>query len=200
MTDNFTCPRTCPQFGDRWCRFRPILDHIGPILVDSETVRIVVKIKDRVALEEAVKELGGTMIGEGIHSVYTNKIFGLGFRLPKWRYPLVLGGDDGSLSYDNYGGTWGDAKDIDRLNGEYSLQVAASRARDLGWQHEKTSEGLRVYHPNGGHMEVTRHGSAEAFGFNGVGCHDALLALGVEGTVTAKPELGRVECKVGQQI
>jgi len=199
--DNFSCPRTCPKFGDRWCRFRPILDFIGPIRVDSETVRITVQLKDHEAVKAAVLELGGEILGIGKHKLFSTTQEGLGFRLKNWRFPLVLGGDDGTqLYYDDYNGRWGNKDDLKALEGEYSIQVAMTRARNLGWQSERIPDGLKVYHPGGGHMEVLRSGTAEAFGFNGVGCHDALVSLGIDGAVTAKAEMCKVENKIMQQF
>jgi hypothetical protein len=193
----FSCPRTCPAAGDRWCRFRPVLDALGPVRVDSHTVRVAVELRDADALAAAVAALGGQWLGQGEHALYERPEVGLGFRLAGWRYPLVLRAD-GTLAYDDYQGRWGRVADLDRLQGEYTLALAERRCADLGWQCERQGDRLIVYHPAGGTLTVTAGGEVDADGFVGQGCHDAILTLDL-GRVTeaqAKPEYAAVPASV----
>lgn len=198
MTQNFDCDRTCPLHGEAMCRFRPILDLIGPVKANSHTVTIKVELKNKEALKSSVEQMNGKFLDEGTHNMYGGQRYtGLGFTLPRWAYPLVLE-NTGELRFDTYRGQPGCQGDIDLLKSEYSIQLATHAASAQGWQHERCDDGLRVHHPNGGAMLVRRNGTAEAFGFSGVGCHAALTQLGVAGDFTAKPELNEVQAKVEQ--
>ena len=188
----FDCDRTCPLFERRdLCRFSPMFHRMGARqVVNSHTVNVKVEYRDLDALESAVGAMGGTVLGHGTHRLYQGSETGFGFRLPDWRYPLVLR-DDGSLAYDDYGGAWGNVSDLDGLRGRYAMEAARQAATQLGWIAEDCAEGLRVYHPSGGHLVVSAD-NVEAFGFHGQGCHDASMALasamGKETRATAKAE------------
>ncbi|MFL5342753.1 MAG: hypothetical protein ACJ8F7_21685, partial [Gemmataceae bacterium] len=145
----FDCPRTCPTFGDRWCRFRPLLDALGPVRVDSHTARIKVEYTDPEALRRAVEAMGGVWYGRGHFDLFDTEQDGLGFRLPfangwtaalnprqtarpgepsYWYHPIVLR-DDGELAYDEYGGAWGDPAQLQLLKAEYATAVVETRAQ-----------------------------------------------------------------------
>ena len=173
----FICPRTCPMHGDRWCRFRAVLDWLGPVRVDSHTARINTEFRDPKALRSAVESIGGTWIGQGSHRLYGSTEYGLGFTLPDWRYPLVARAN-GELAYDDYNGSWGNVADLDRLRATYTLSGVIERAAALGWQHELTAQGLVVYHPAGGTITIQGQDVSTA-GFVGGGCHDARMQLGL---------------------
>lgn len=197
---NFICPRTCPMISERWCRFRPVLDALGPVRVNSHTVRVTVDLRDDRALGDAVAALGGSVLGRGTHRLYQGDESGLGFRLPGWRYPLVAR-PDGTLAYDDYNGAWGRVADIDRLRGEYTLALAARRAAELGWLCERAGESMTIYHPSGGTLSVTADGTIDAAQFVGRGCHDAILTLGLGriAQAQAKPEYNAVPAVVAER-
>jgi len=195
MDAPFTCPRTCPRYGDAWCRFRPILDAIGPVKVNSETVTLNVQFQDESAITTAIQAIGGTVLGKGLHKIFDGHYNGLGFTLPNWRKRLVVTAD-GKLQYDDYRGAWGNVKDLDRLKSEYSIGVAETKARELGWAFQRESEGLKVFHPAGGEILLRGDLTAEAFGFHGVGCHESLMALGIDGAFAPKAEFNEVQAKV----
>lgn len=56
---------------------------------------------------------------EGVHQVYTRKVEGLGVKLPKWHYPVVVG-NDGETTYDNSLGHWGDIARLHELEAKYA--------------------------------------------------------------------------------
>lgn len=207
-TTKFNCPRTCPQFNDRWCRFRPVLDVLGPIQVDSHTAKVQVEYTDPEALKCAVERMGGIWLGHGEYSLGDTEQKGYGFRLPMangrtkidgkgyWYHPLVLC-DDGQLAYDEFGGVWGDVKQLPVLKAEYAMAAVETAAANQGWQSERTSEGLVVYHPQGGRLTYSNQGVLEAHEFVGTGCHDAMLQLGLNLTgLTAKPEYAMQKAQV----
>ena len=80
----------------------------------SHTTKINVEFKDKDSLGKAVLAIGGKVLGDGVHHLFSGNVQGWGFNLPGWRYPLILG-VDGALFYDNYNGVWGESYKIDIL-------------------------------------------------------------------------------------
>lgn len=191
----FSCPRTCPQYGSFWCRFRPILDGIGPVQVNSHTAKIVVEFRDPETLRLAIEAMGGKWLGHGTHKLYSSSHEGHGFTLQGWRFPIVLEAGN-RLAFDNYNGAWGDVSQLDRLKGEYALSTAQAAAQAQGWLCERNSAGLTVHHPQGGTITVTASGEVDAIGFMGQGCHDAIMALGQMTDMKAKPEYTQVQANI----
>ena len=52
--------------------------------------------------------------------------------LPGWRYPVVCKLTSGQVQFDNYGGRWGDRKQLDRLLQVYSVEKATGEAHRKG--------------------------------------------------------------------
>jgi hypothetical protein len=150
----------------------------------SHTVKIKVEFRDEKSLGAAVVALGGSILGMGEHRLYGGAVTGLGFSLPGWHYPLVLGAM-GDLSFDDYGGRWGKVSDLDRLRGEYAFCVAEGVAQAQGWYCERVQNELVIYHPDGGVLKVSAEGVVDTSGFTGASC-----AVASEPIETA---LGRVE-------
>ncbi len=197
MKSRFSCPRSCPLAGERWCRFRPILDRLGPVQVNSHTAQIKVDFGDADTLRAAVESMRGEWLGQGSHKLFEGPVVGNGFRLPHWVYPLVVS-DDGQLHYDDYRGQWGRVSDVEALKAAYSLAVAEQAARTQGWPTERTEAGeLVIHHPSGGSLTVSPGGLLDATGFQGAGCHDAMMQLGLNlSELQAKPEYGQVAAEV----
>lgn len=193
--EKFTCPRTCPQAGAFWCRFRPVLDLLGPVRVNSHTAQMKVEYRDLAALKSAVEAMGGTWIGPGCHKLYEASYSGNAFKFSSWKFPCVLDAS-GTLQYDNFGGTWGNADQLDKLKSAYTLSVAEQAALAQGWQCQREGDKLTVYHPSGGTLTIDAQGSLDANGFVGTGCHDAIMQLGLPmSSMQAKPEYGQVKAE-----
>ncbi len=197
MLNSFSCPRSCPAAGERWCRFRPVLDVLGSVQVDSHTARVSVEYRDPDILERAVLSLGWTWIGHGTHKLFeSTPIVGQAFKIPGWNYPVVLAG--GELHHDTFNGSWGNVADLERLTPAYAEAAIEQAAIAQGWQCERTAEGLTVYHPGGGRLTYSA-GQLEAHEFHGVGCHEAMLQLGLPlADLTAKPEFAQQRAVVCQ--
>lgn len=116
------------------------------------------------------------MIGQGSHKLFGDSESGFGFRLPGWRYPLVLRAD-GTLAYDDYHGSWGNVADIQRLTGAYALGVAESVAAVNGWYSERVADELVIYHPDGGVLRVSAAGVVDTSGFLGADCQSASAGI-----------------------
>lgn len=97
----------------------------------SHTMNIEIELHDRAALEAACQRLGVRMI-EGIHRLYQTVEEGIGICLPGWKYPVVVK-DDGSVAYDNYGGSWGNISEFNKLRAYYGVEKAKIEARKRGY-------------------------------------------------------------------
>jgi len=218
MLHSFSCPRTCPSFeraqgGRFFCRFGPILNTLGPAVVTSHTVTVKVEYRDPETLRAAVLAMGGIWYGwADTHSLGDTVQSGWGFRLPMangyhehegkhyWYHPLVLR-PDGELAFDAYGGYWGDQSQLPLLKEEYTIQHTLRQAELLGWQAERTPQGITVYHPDGGVLTLSKEGVCETTGFVGAGCHEARLSLGLAafGEIHNKAEFAQTKavCRTG---
>lgn len=167
----------------------------------SHTVRVKIQLRNEAALRAAVEALGGRWLGQGVHSLFQGPEEGLGFRLPGWRYPLVVK-SSGELAFDDYNGHWGDRRDIEKLKRRYALEAARLKCEELGWYCELQGDGekLVVYHPDGGTLEVLADGTVDATGFLGASCEKASQpleeALGLRADQIKKPEYLAQEAEV----
>ncbi len=197
----FDCDRTCPLYERvDSCRFNKVFNKIGPVVVNSHTVKVKCDFRDHDILAGAVRGMGGEVLGKGTHNLYSsNKATGFGFTLPNWKFPLVAE-EGGQLAFDNYGGSWGNPADLERLKTEYVIATAEQAAMAQGWMTERNGETLTIHHPSGGSLTVTANG-AEANGFMGSGCHDALMSLNLPmSEFVAKPEFGQTACEIQQGV
>lgn len=158
----------------------------------SHTAQIAADYADLAALTAAVEKLGGKVLGEGTHKLYSSTARGIGIMLPGWTYPIVIVNSE-RLEYDDYNGAWGNVADLDRLHEEYSWALTEIAAQRCGWQTERTADGVCVYHPSGATITVTGD-TVDLVGFTGGACQEAMrqLALPVD-HVQAKASMG--ECQ-----
>ena len=225
MNASFSCPRTCPLHNERWCRFRGVLDSLGPVKVSSHVATIRVEIRDLDALAIACERLGL----EFVRGQTTYKWWGIsvgdhplpeGYTaddLGKCLHAIRVKGDtqayeigvvlnrDGSGSYgliwDFFSGGYGLEEKVgaecNRLVSEYQVAVVEQQAKSLGWLYERTGNDISVFHPQGGVIVVKNGKTAEASGFVGTGCHEAAMALSLKyESMNVLPEYGQVAAKV----
>lgn len=105
----------------------------------SHIVRIQTKIHDPVALAVACRRLG---VGEPVHGIarlFSGEVAGLLVQLPDWRYLTVIDTASGTVKYDNYEGSWGDQKHLDRLIQLYSVEKARIEAKKKGFHVSEQS-------------------------------------------------------------
>ena len=172
----FDCNRTCPYFEKRvngkfWCKFNDLLEYMGAEKAHSETRQVKTQMKNMEALKQAVKSLKGTILDGDTHRLFSGTVKGVGIKLPKWNYPLVLK-EDGTLAYDDYNGRWGDKNDIKKLQQEYTLHAAIQGALQFGYMYEMNEDSVTIFHPDGGQLTVSKDGVLDVIGFQGGGCHD----------------------------
>lgn len=128
-------------------------------------------------LAKAVVKAGGKLLGLGKHKLFAGSVDGFGFTLPEWRYPLVLT-PGGELKFDDYNGSWGNRKDIEKITSIYGIEAAREAANTLGWQVQDQPNGsIQVFHPSGGMVTVGVGGEVDATGFVGISCEKATEPL-----------------------
>ncbi len=104
----------------------------------SHTMNIKTEMRDKEALLAACERLG-TRMEEGTFSLYASREKGLGVFLSDWSLPVVVK-EDGTISYDNYDGEWGNITELDRLKDAYGLEKAAMEARKQGYSVFETTD------------------------------------------------------------
>ena len=168
----------------------------------SHAVTVKTQFKETDAFGRAAVTLGGSVIGQGEHALFSSRERGFAVQLPGWQFPIIAR-EDGTLAFDDYHGQWGNRADIDRLKGLYAIERTRLECERLCWACEVQADGsLLVYHPSGGTLTVTGAGAIDASGFTGPSCSLATAplaaALGVEATEDRKAEYNQAKQNVGQ--
>jgi len=98
----------------------------------SHTVTIQTRVRDAVALAAACRRLSLAEPVRETVSLISEQVTGLAVRLPNWQYPVVVDVEIGALRFDNFGGSWGDQRELDRLLQAYAVEKAKLEARQKG--------------------------------------------------------------------
>lgn len=98
----------------------------------SQILRIKAKMKDLAVVKKVAKAKGLKITKKGEQGFYSGTISGVGIHLPNWRYPLVVG-ENGEVSYDNYGGRWGNVKELNSFVRDYTAEKIKTEARKKGY-------------------------------------------------------------------
>ncbi len=99
----------------------------------SHIVRIETQVRDPAAVRTACARLGLAAPEAGTFQLFTTSADGLAVRLAGWNYPVVCQTETGQLSYDNYGGAWGDPARLDEFLQAYAIEKASLEARKQGY-------------------------------------------------------------------
>jgi len=106
----------------------------------SHIVQIQTQIRDPVAVEAACRRLGLLPPVHGKARLFTSEASGLLVQLPGWNFPVVCDTATGDLKYDNYGGAWGENRQLERFLQMYAVEKARIEARKQG--HTVTEQQL----------------------------------------------------------
>jgi hypothetical protein len=106
----------------------------------SHIVMIQTEVRDVAAVAAACRRLGLGEPVQGTTRLYSGQVTGLAVQLPDWRYPVVADVATGRLRYDNFGGHWGDQRQLDRFLQAYAVEKAKLEARKRG--HSVTEQAL----------------------------------------------------------
>lgn len=98
----------------------------------SHIVTIQTQVRDPAALAAACRRLGWPPPSHRQVQLFQESAVGLAIDLPGWLYPLVCQTASGTLKYDNYGGAWGDQRELDRILQAYAVEKAKLEARRHG--------------------------------------------------------------------
>ena len=105
----------------------------------SHIVTVKAEVRDVSALRAARHRLG---LEEPVHEstqLFSQDATGHCIRLPGWRYPVVCQLESGQLAYDNFGGRWGDQRELERLVRSYAIEKSRIEAHELGHQFTETN-------------------------------------------------------------
>lgn len=117
----------------------------------SHIVTVKTQFKDGEILLNTLKKFNVCISSGERHSV---TMFGstveadISFKLPGWRYPVAVDLKTGEVKFDNYGGSWGQIEEFDKVHQQYTLDVAEA-TQDVqqliaqGWQTTQETQ------PNG---------------------------------------------------
>lgn len=98
----------------------------------SHIVEIKTEIRDRVAVDRACRRLRLAAAAEGAARLFQREEQGLLVKLPGWNYPIVCDLASGQVKYDNFGGRWGDPKELDRFVQTCAVEKVHLEARRHG--------------------------------------------------------------------
>ena len=99
----------------------------------SHIVVIETRLHDSAALTAACHRLGLAEPVHGRFRLFSEEASGLSVNLPGWRFPIVISTDDGLIKYDNYGGRWGNQRELEKLLQMYAVEKAKLEARKQGY-------------------------------------------------------------------
>lgn len=71
--------------------------------------------------------------------LFSGQATGLAVRLPNWQYPVVVDIEIGAVHYDDFGGEWGEQRQLDRLFQAYAVERAKLEARKKGFSVNETA-------------------------------------------------------------
>ena len=106
----------------------------------SHIVEIRCQVKDPAAVRAACQRLGLAEPVQETVRLFSGQATGLAVRLPGWRYPAVFDTATAQARYDNYGGQWGDPRELDKFLQAYACERAKLEARKRG--HSVTEQQL----------------------------------------------------------
>ena len=106
----------------------------------SHIVEIKSQVRDPAAVQAACRRLNLPQPVQGAARLYSGSVTGLVIRLPGWNYPVVFDTASGEAKYDNFGGRWGEQKELNRFLQAYSVEKAKIEARRRG--HSVSEQAL----------------------------------------------------------
>ena len=106
----------------------------------SHIVQIKTQVRDAEAVQHACLRLRLMPAVQETVRLFSGTATGLTVCLPGWKYPAVFDLTSGQAQYDNYGGHWGDQKELDRLLQAYAVEKAKIESRKRG--HSVTEQQL----------------------------------------------------------
>lgn len=98
----------------------------------SHIVQIHTQVRDPVAIEAACRRMRLPAPTFSAARLFNAEAIGWLVQLPQWRYPAICDTLMGTIHYDNFGGRWGDAKELDQFLQAYAIEKTRLEARKAG--------------------------------------------------------------------
>lgn len=98
----------------------------------SHIVTVQTEIRDVAAVRAACQRLGLAPPVQGATRLFSGEASGLAVQLPGWQYAVVANLATGQLTFDNFGGRWGDSRHLDQFQQAYAVEKAKIEARKRG--------------------------------------------------------------------
>jgi hypothetical protein len=98
----------------------------------SHIVSIKTEVRDSDAVAAACRRLGLSEPVQGTAKLFSDDVTGLVVRLPDWLYPVVIDTTTAEVRFDNYGGRWGDQRQLGLLLQAFAVEKARIEARKRG--------------------------------------------------------------------
>src|SRR5476651_511320 len=95
----------------------------------SHIVTIKTQVRDPIAIQSACERLKLPAPVFGKARLFTAEVTGWQVKLPDWLYPVVCETDHGEVKFDNFNGSWGDQRELERLLQMYAVEKAKLEAR-----------------------------------------------------------------------
>lgn len=106
----------------------------------SHLVSIQTEVRDPAAVIAACTRLKlSTPVNDTVR-LFSAQETGLAVQLPGWKYPVVCQPESGELKFDDFGGRWGDRRELERFLQAYAVEKAKIEARRQG--HSVTEQQL----------------------------------------------------------
>jgi hypothetical protein len=104
----------------------------------SHILSIRTEIRDINAISAACRRLKLDAPIRGDHTLYDGTYQGIGVKLPGWSYPIVIQ-ENGEVKYDNYGGRWGNVKELNTFTQVYAVEKTKLEARKNGYLAQEST-------------------------------------------------------------
>ena len=106
----------------------------------SHIVRIQTEVRDATAVFAACRRRQLAEPVAGKHLLFSGEVEGLAVRLRDWTYPAICQHETGEVQYDNFGGRWGEQRELDQFMQANAVEKARIEARKRG--HTVTEQSL----------------------------------------------------------
>lgn len=98
----------------------------------SHIVQIQTEIRDLSSLQAACDRLSLPVPVFGETKLFSSSATGWAVQLPEWRFPIVCDVATAKITFDNFGGRWGDESQLHKFLQAYAVERAKQEARRQG--------------------------------------------------------------------
>ena len=98
----------------------------------SHIVTVRTQVRDPQAIQSACSRLKLPAPVYGAAKLFVGEKTGWAVKLTGWMYPVVCNTNTGELNFDNYGGKWGQQRELDLFLQAYAVERAKMESRKAG--------------------------------------------------------------------